>query len=228
MNVYMIYAIMSDNDLKLADRYGQYDIFRLGKRFDDRVAVLWGFTDSKKIKNRFLTERPVKNRYLIKKMEMSESEYSTFMMDNFRYELLPAFLDTRQNIGAKTGYMLSDPCMKTKVSNEDLDNYTNKVITKYEYDYITNNAGEICTYMEYALFSKIKLPLDITVFTFPVRVLLELTNYQMYSYMYSSGISAEKIHTLTGDREVHPYDIFSIADLFYYVFAEMIYREVIE
>ena len=226
MTIYFIYAFMSQHDLVRVNRYGQYDIFKHSKELDGLNCVLWGFTDSKKIKNQFLEERPVTRRYIVEKKEMSESEYSNYMMDHFRFELLPAYLDKRINIGSKSGYQ-NTTVMKTRVSDAENDFYIKRIITKYEFDYIVNNMGEICTTMEEDVYAKITLPVDISVYVSPVAKLMELMNFEfemtVYQLPFNTVHARDQIKRITNVR-----DTFSIANLFYYVFAEMIYREVIE
>ena len=147
------------------------------------------------------------------------------MMDHFRFELLPAYLDKRINIGSKSGYQ-NTTVMKTRVSDEENNFYIKRIITKYEFDYIVNNMGEICTTMEEDLYAKMTLPVDISVYVSPVAKLMELMNFEfeMALYQFAKYVYAtENVTRITNVR-----DTFSIANLFYYVFAEMIYREVIE
>ena len=197
---------MNQHDLKIANRYGQYDLFKHSKELDGLSCALWGFTDNKDIKNQFLIERPIARRYIVEKKDMTESEYSNFMMDHFRFELLPAYLDSRIDIGPKSGY------------------------TKYEFDYVVNNLGEICTEMECQLFGTLEIPGDKDVYAAPVAKLMELTNfeYQMMTYQLPFSTTIKFTPDIIRRASENLHDVFSIASIFYHVFAEMIYREVIE
>lgn len=229
MVVYFIYAFMNQHDLKIANRYGQYDLFKHSKELDGLSCALWGFTDNKDIKNQFLIERPIARRYIVEKKDMTESEYSNFMMDHFRFELLPAYLDIRIDIGPKSGYSKSE-VMKTKVLKKELSNYMKRIVTKYEFDYVVNNLGEICTEMECQLFGALEIPGDKDVYVAPVAKLMELTNfeYQMMTYQLPFSTTIKFTPDIIRRASENLHDVFSIASIFYHVFAEMIYREVIE
>lgn len=226
MTVYFIYAFMNQHDLMLANRYGQYDIFKQSKELDGLNCVLWGFTSSKKIKNQFLEERPIARRYIVEKKEMQVWEYGEYMMDHFRFELLPAYLDTRRNIGPKSGYQISE-VMKTKIPEAEETHHIKRIVTKYEFDYVVNNMGEICTTMESDLYGKLKLPSDISIYAKPLAKLMELMNFELEMSIYQ--LPFHEVHTVEQiKRTMNVKDTFSIANIFYHVFAEMIYREVIE
>lgn len=229
MVVYFIYAFMNQHDLRIANRYGQYDLFKHSKELDGLSCALWGFTDNKDIKNQFLIERPIARRYIVEKKDMTESEYSNFMMDHFRFELLPAYLDSRIDIGPKSGYTKSE-VMKTKVPKKELSNYMKRIVTKYEFDYVVNNLGEICTEMECQLFGTLEIPGDKDVYAAPVAKLMELTNfeYQMMTYQLPFSTTIKFTPDIIRRASENLHDVFSIASIFYHVFAEMIYREVIE
>ena len=151
------------------------------------------------------------------------------MMDHFRFELLPAYLDSRIDIGPKSGYTKSE-VMKTKVPKKELSNYMKRIVTKYEFDYVVNNLGEICTEMEYQVFGTLEIPGDKDVYAAPVAKLMELTNfeYQMMTYQLPFSTTIKFTPDIIRRASENLHDVFSIASIFYHVFAEMIYREVIE
>ena len=157
---------------------------------------------------------------------MTESEYSNFMMDHFRFELLPAYLDNRINIGPKSGYTKSE-VMKTKVPKKELSHYMKRIVTKYEFDYVVNNLGEICTEMEFQVFSSLDIPGSKDVYVGPVAKFMELTNFEFQMMAYRLPFLPGMSYAIRKvSQNLH--DVFSIASIFYHVFAEMIYREVIE
>lgn len=227
MIVYFIYAFINQHDLNIANRYGQYDLFKHSKEIDGLSCALWGFTDNKDIKNQFLEERPVPRRYIVEKKDMSESEYSNYMMDHFRFELLPAYLSTKIEIGPKSGYNKTD-VMKTKVSKKETSEYMKRIVTKYEFDYVVNNLGEICTAMEGHLFGSLEIPGDKNVYVAPVAKLMELTNFEFQMMVYQLPFSPRCTPEVIRRASQNLNDVFSVASIFYHVFAEMIYREVIE
>jgi len=239
MRVYLIYAVMPEAIFRQVNRYGQYDTFLYGngKNLDGTYCVLWGFTDRKKYKERFLHERPVKHRFLIQEKEVSESEYSNFMMDYFRYELLPTYLDQRINIGERSGFQTIRR-MTTKLEPKEESFYTNKIMTKYEYDYLVNNLGEICTDIEKNMVDHPILPVDSTVFSSPVKTVLDFLNYNQLCRIYHPNGPKYLIHKkeqgedvdfrdFTGSKErpSDSTDLFSMRGLFYTVFAEVTYKE---
>lgn len=240
MTVYMVYVLMNEHEYKIANRYGQYDLFQTknGRFIDGVYCTLWGFTDSKEIKKRFLEERDIHRRFLIQKKELSESEYSNFMMDYFRFELLPIYFDNRRNIGEKSGFQ-KDFIIKTKIDKLEEDDYVNRIATKYEFDFIANNLGEICTSIEKRLFTS-NLPMNPNVFVSPIRDILKLMCYDYLSVIYNPNASKYLLEAnlkgdildickyFTGDKIEGLQDLFSMSRLFYHVFAEVIYREVIE
>lgn len=239
MRIYLIYAIMTEEIFQKGNRYGQYDAFLYGngKNLDGSYCVLWGFTDRKKYKERFLQERPVKHRFLIQEKEVSEAEYSNFMMEYFRYELLPTCLDQRINIGERSGFQTVRR-MTTRVSPEEESFYSNKIMTKYEYDYLANNLGEICTDIEKNLVNHPILPVDSNVFSSPVKTVLDFLNYNQLCRIYHPNGPKYLIHrkeqgenidfrdfTRSNEKPSDATDLFSMKNLFYTVFAEVIYKE---
>ena len=239
MRIYLIYAVMSEEIFRQVNRYGQYDTFLYGngKNLDGTYCVLWGFTDKKKYKDRFLYERPVKHRFLVQEKEVSESEYSNFMMDYFRYELLPTYLDRRINIGERSGFQASRR-MTTRVEEKEEAFYTNRMMTKYEYDYLVNNLGEICTDIEKNMVNHPILPVDTIVFSSPVKAVLDFLNYNQLFRIYHPYGPRYLIHkkeqgedvdfrdfTSSKERPSDTMDLFSMRGLFYIVFAEVTYKE---
>lgn len=239
MKVYLIYAIMQEDVFHRANHYGQYDNFLYGngKTIDGAYCVLWGFTDRKKYKDRFLFERPVKHRFLVQEKEVEESEYSNFMMDYFRYELLPTYLDERFNIGERDGFQAVSRMM-TRVEKQEESFYCNRIMTKYEYDYLVNNLGEICTEIERLAVSEPSLPIVSTIFQEPLRSILMFFGYDQLCRIYhpngpkfliqqkERGIDVTFQDFLPGtESSPDSRNLFSMRGLFYFVFADVIYRE---
>lgn len=190
MRVYLIYGVMDQYTQSQSNCYGQYDIFKSGKTIDSLSYVLWGFTDKKKIRDKFFKERPVKNRYYEKIVTMEESQYSTFMMDHFRYELLPIAFDIRENIGTRSGYLRYNSefgiARKASISKEEKPFFQFRISTRAEYDFISHNLGEICSMYKSIFFKKHadELPLDSSIFTEPVRSFLNRRSYMADVYSY--------------------------------------------
>ena len=235
MKVYFVYAKMTDAEYAHYNRYGQYDVFIEGKHMEDYYVVLWGFTTSKKILKEFFTQRTISNRYYAKGVNMDDVEFDKFMMDKFRYELLPYAYDMNNTIGDKGGYLIENTAAIIYSKNlPEKEHYCMRISTRYEYDFIVNNCGEILSCRMSNFFLKYSLPMSIDIFKDPLREFLERSGYLLEALTYHP-LSVEYMNENPRMREAYKEmemgsiqrnDECSMLKLLYITFSEMFYERV--
>lgn len=161
------------------NQYGQYDIFNTGMDSEEGRIVLWGYTNKEAIRNQFIDERPIENRFFERVLELTKNEYKEFIDDHHRYRLIP--IPYSKNPLTKWGQALDDRLgrdKKFRPSEGIIDNYQYRISTQYEYDFISTNYAEIVGTMFTNLFRTYDFPLDISIFKKKVRNLLNGIHYE--------------------------------------------------
>ena len=233
MKVYLIYAFMPESEYFRANLYGQYDIFKEGKCIDDMNIVLWGFTTSKKIYKKFFQQRTVKNRYFTKEVSMNDTDFDNFSASNRRYELLPYAYDMDNTIGDEDGYFIEyNPAIIYSDSLPEKEHYCMRISTRYEYDYIANNCGEILSCRISNLFEAYPMCLSTKIFKNPMREFLDRSGYLLEALTYHP-LSIEYMNANEKVRTAYTYlmnyqpvrkNECSMLKLLYITFPEMFYE----